>query len=183
VRFWLRCAVFFGITCPVLYIRDFHLAFWQYFALGLVAALVSQGVWLAARKNRPAVMVAAIVATLADGGIAAYALMASRPTAMYLVEVEEVAARPDDFKGRRVRLHGYAKPGSLVRSASGLELVVAQHDRGVTVRYAGLAPDQLRDGMEIVAAGRLAAPGRFDADELLVKCPSNYDRNVGAPPF
>jgi cytochrome c-type biogenesis protein CcmE len=183
VRFWLRCAVFFGISYPVLYLNRFHLALWQYFALGLVAAFASQGVWLAARRNRLAVVVAAIVATLADAGMAAYALMASQPTATYLVEVDEVAARPGDFSGRRVRLHGYAKPGSLVRSANGLELVIAQHDRGIAVRYAGVAPDQLRDGMEIVAAGRLESAGSFDADELLVKCPSNYDRNAGARPF
>jgi cytochrome c-type biogenesis protein CcmE len=182
MKLWVRCAVFFAVTYPVLYAAHFHLALWQYFVLGLVASALAQGVWWLVRGSRRRAAVAGIVATLAGAASAAYALSSVGSSVVYLVEVDEVAARPGDFSGRRVRVHGYARPGSLVRTNGGLELDVVQHGHGLTVRYVGLAPDQLRDGMEIVAAGRLGPAGRFDADELLVKCPSNYDRSAGAKP-
>jgi len=104
-------------------------------------------------------------------------------TAVYVVEVDEVAAHPADWAGRRVRIHGYAQPGSIARSGGELTLFVAQHDRGIRVRHSGPVPDQLRDGMEVVADGRLETDSTFVANTLLVKCPSNYDRNRGARPF
>jgi cytochrome c-type biogenesis protein CcmE len=179
----VRCAVFFAITYPVLYAAHFHLAWWQYFVLGLVAALASQGVWWLVRRDRRAALVAGVLATLAGVASGAYALTSGPPGVVYFVEVDEVAARPDAFTGRRIRLHGHVKPGSLTRGNGGLDLVVAEHDHAIAVHYAGAVPDQLRDGMDIVAAGHLVSAGAFDADELLVKCPSNYDRNAGARPF
>jgi cytochrome c-type biogenesis protein CcmE len=43
------------------------------------------------------------------------------------------------------------------------------------VRYAGLKPANFEDAISIVAIGRWdGATEEFDADKLLVKCPSKY---------
>ena len=181
MQFWVRAAVLFGVTAPVLIAADFRLPWWQVFLLALGGALLGHVVWWLVRKRQGVALVCAIAAAVA-GAVTGW-LIRRGPTPVYLVEVDEVAAHPGDYQGRQVRIHGYARPGSLARENGALTLVVAQHDQAVRVRYAGPVPDQLRDGMEIVAGGRLGADRTFDANTLLVKCPSNYDRNAGQRPF
>lgn len=48
-------------------------------------------------------------------------------------------------------------------------------DHTLRVRYKGLKPANFEDAISIVAIGRYdEAAGRFEADKLLVKCPSKY---------
>lgn len=48
-------------------------------------------------------------------------------------------------------------------------------DRTLLVRYKGLKPANFEDAISIVAIGRYdEAAQRFEADKLLVKCPSKY---------
>jgi cytochrome c-type biogenesis protein CcmE len=162
--------------------RDFRrLPWWQVFLLALGAAGFGRAVWWLVRNRRGPALASAIAASV--GGVVTGFALRGGPAPAYYVEADVVAAHADDYIGRRVRLHGYARPGTLVHVDGRLELVVAAHDHGPRVRYAGAVPDQLRDGMEVVAGGRLGPDGVFVADELLVKCPSNYDRNAGARPF
>lgn len=45
----------------------------------------------------------------------------------------------------------------------------------MTAFYTGIPPQGLKPGQMIVAAGVLTAPGRLNATQLLVKCPSRYE--------
>jgi len=45
----------------------------------------------------------------------------------------------------------------------------------ITAHYSGVPPQGLKTGQKIVAIGVLTAPGRFNATQLLVKCPSKYE--------
>jgi cytochrome c-type biogenesis protein CcmE len=183
VQFWVRAACLFGVTAPVLVSRQLRLVWWQAFLLALAGALLGHLVWWLVRKRRGPALASAIAVSV-GGGVTGWMLRSRPPAPAYYVEVDAVAAHPADHVGERLRLHGYVRPGTLVRGADGrLALVVAVHDHGLPVRYAGAAPDALRDGMEVVAGGRLSADGVFVADELVVKCPSNYDRNAGPRPF
>lgn len=180
MQFVVRAAVLFGVVAPLLIASDFRLPWWEVFLLAFGGGLLGHLVWWLVRRRQGVAMVSAISAAVA-GAVTGFVLRRG-PTVVYLVEVDEVAAHPGDHSGR-LRIHGYAQPGSIARAGGELSLVVSQHDRGLKVRYAGPVPDQLRDGMEVVADGRLGADSTFVANTLLVKCPSNYDRNQGTRPF
>jgi len=177
----VRAAVLFGVVAPLLVASDFRLPWWQVFLLALGGALIGHLVWWLVRRRQGVALASAISAAVA-GAVTGWMLRRG-PTVVYLVEADEVAAHPGDYSGRSVRIHGYAQPGSIARTGAETRLVVQQHDRGLRVRYSGPVPDQLRDGMEVVAGGRLGSDRTFMAYTLLVKCPSNYDRNQGARPF
>jgi len=179
---WVRLPVFAAILAPFLIATHLRAPWWQTALAALVASLVSQWAWWLSRA-RPVTKWPIIVVGVATaiGGSAWILIRESRAVPFY-VEADEVALDLGALDGRRLRVHGYARPGSLRRGADGLELLVVQKDKGLLVRYRGALPDSLRDGMEVTAAGTLS--GRvLVADDLLVKCPSNYDRSKGLKPF
>ncbi len=45
----------------------------------------------------------------------------------------------------------------------------------ITAHYSGVPPQGLKTGQKIVAIGVLTAPGRLNATQILVKCPSKYE--------
>ena len=46
------------------------------------------------------------------------------------------------------------------------------------VVYVGVKPDLLRDEAQAIMTGHLGADGIFDAEELLLKCPTRYEEAV-----
>ncbi len=57
---------------------------------------------------------------------------------------------------------------------------IADEDTGETmlVRYKGIKPDTFDEAYHIVAIGKYA-DGTFNADKLLIKCPSKYESQKG----
>lgn len=56
-----------------------------------------------------------------------------------------------------------------------LQIELTDGNSTMTAYYAGIPPQGLKPGQKIVAAGVLTAPGRLNATQLLVKCPSRYE--------
>jgi cytochrome c-type biogenesis protein CcmE len=48
----------------------------------------------------------------------------------------------------------------------------------MTVQYVGVKPDLLRNEAQAIVTGKLDSNGVFQADELLLKCPTKYDDAV-----
>ena len=73
--------------------------------------------------------------------------------------------------GGSVRLYGVVEPGSVDWQAdtSTLSFRVTDGTTTLAVASRSLPTGLFRDGIGVVLAGRLADPGRFDADEILVK--------------
>jgi cytochrome c-type biogenesis protein CcmE len=46
------------------------------------------------------------------------------------------------------------------------------------VVYHGPKPDLLRDEAQAIITGKLDAEGMFEAEELLLKCPTKYEEAV-----
>ncbi|MHB1295331.1 MAG: cytochrome c maturation protein CcmE [Anaerolineae bacterium] len=70
-----------------------------------------------------------------------------------------------------------------IREAGGIEAVLhaAVSDPAlprIAVVYERVKPDMLRHEAQAIVRGRLLADGRFQADELLLKCPSRYSDQV-----
>ncbi len=95
-------------------------------------------------------------------------------TAYYLTIQEVKAKGPSE---RTVRVAGTVIEDSIEWSAEELMLNfnIADASGSLAVIYNGPRPDMLRDGAEAIVEGRYIEGGAFEADNLLLKCPSKYE--------
>jgi len=98
----------------------------------------------------------------------------------YYKYVDEVAASPHDWTGKKLQVHGYVVPGSIGRKRDRLEYQFDIQRNGKTMRayYTGVVPDTFKDEAEVVLTGQLTANG-FMATEMTAKCPSKYEEAPG----
>jgi cytochrome c-type biogenesis protein CcmE len=100
----------------------------------------------------------------------------SGSTSDYLTVAEVKALGPDQARDSRVA--GAIVPDSVEWSTRDLHLTFAIEDETGTlpISYHGPQPDMLVDAVEAVAIGRYdPAAQEFEAEELLMKCPSKYE--------
>jgi cytochrome c-type biogenesis protein CcmE len=77
--------------------------------------------------------------------------------------------------GKRFRLGGLVKPGSLVRGDHlAVRFLVADDRAALPVTYSGILPDLFREGQGVVAEGALDSSGVFRADTVLAKHDETY---------
>ena len=95
-------------------------------------------------------------------------------TAYYLT-VEEVKAQgPSE---RTVRVAGNVMEETIEWNNQELMLrfKIADASGSLAVIYNGPRPDMLQDGAEAIVEGRYTERGSFEANNLLLKCPSKYE--------
>jgi len=100
----------------------------------------------------------------------------SGSTSDYLTVAQTKALGPDQNRDSRVA--GAIVPDSVMWSTSDLHLVFEIEDETgqLAISYYGPQPDMLVDAVEAVAIGRYDPTAqRFEAEELLMKCPSKYE--------
>jgi len=100
----------------------------------------------------------------------------SGSTSDYLTVAQARALGPDQNRDSRVA--GAIVPDSVSWSTADLHLVFEIEDETgqLAVSYYGPQPDMLVDAVEAVAIGRYdPATEVFEAEELLMKCPSKYE--------
>ena len=118
---------------------------------------------------------------LVGGGLAALAvaaglvLAAFQKNLVFFFTPSQVAASEAPV-GRSFRIGGLVEKGSLKRDTDGVTVrfTVTDTAKEVPVVYRGLLPDLFREGRGVVAQGRLAPDGSFQADEVLAKHDENY---------
>ncbi|MDJ0641725.1 MAG: cytochrome c maturation protein CcmE [Erythrobacter sp.] len=134
---------------------------------------MSGSVPMKAKHQRMALVIVALIAIVAAGLIATWAL---RNQANYFYLPEQIAAEPPAV-GQAVRLGGMVQPGSLETEADGVTVafvVTGNEASSVPVRYSGILPDLFVEGSGVVAEGSLQADGTFLATNLLAKHDENY---------
>ena len=100
----------------------------------------------------------------------------SGSTSDYLTIAEVKALGPEQARDSRVS--GAIVPDSVEWSTRDLHLTFAIEDETGTlpISYHGPQPDMLVDAVEAVAIGKYdPAAEAFEAEELLMKCPSKYE--------
>jgi cytochrome c-type biogenesis protein CcmE len=97
--------------------------------------------------------------------------------AEYYKHVDEVASSPQQWQGKKLQLHGYAKQISRKRDALVYQFDVENNGKVVRAYYTGIVPDTFKEGAEVVVQGTLMADGTFQVkpDGVIAKCPSKYD--------
>lgn len=117
---------------------------------------------------------------IAGGGFLIYS---SLDNAEYYEMVDKVVAKPGEYMGKDLKLHGYVVAGSIddqIRGDVKEQYFVLQYEgKEIKVHHIGPKPDNLKPRSEVVAQGKLVDLGggqlQFEATELMAKCPSKYE--------
>ncbi|MCJ7708574.1 MAG: cytochrome c maturation protein CcmE, partial [Anaerolineales bacterium] len=131
----------------------------------------------------------------------------TQAAAQYYLTIDELAARGTSVLGRNLKISGAVDGATIeydaqtltlrftianvpadldqIEQAGGLaevlhQAVVDPTARRLQVVYVGPMPDLLRNEAQAIVTGRLGEDGIFDADELLLKCPTRYDEQIPA---
>lgn len=90
--------------------------------------------------------------------------------------VDEVMTQPDQWYGKKMKLHGFVVDNTIQVKSSTLEYKFDMQSNGQVVKaeYRGVVPDTFKSGAEVVLGGMLARDG-FHATDMTAKCPSKYD--------
>jgi len=129
-------------------------------------------------------------------------ISATRQTAQFFLTVEEITSSQEDFIGENLRVSGAVIGDSIevipesgllrftiahipgedeeIAARGGLEAVLHQAVQDpdiphLDVAYEGAKPDMLQDEAQAILTGTMGDDGVFNAEELLLKCPTKYE--------
>ena len=111
--------------------------------------------------------------------VAALIVQATVSTGAYYMTVSELQAAPHRV-GERVRVSGSVVDGSEDWNAREITLRFAISDEDgaqLPIVFYGPRPDNFQRAASAIIEGELLADGSFQADTLLLKCPSRYEED------
>ncbi len=121
-----------------------------------------------------------LVLTLTFGGLL-YSTMAEGTE--YYKHVDEVMAQPENWYGKKLQLHGFVVPDSIMKKPHSLDywFQVQQNGKIVTATYTGVVPDTFKSDSEVVLKGELSSNGfKVQPNGVMAKCPSKYEAKPGS---
>ncbi|MGL4651292.1 MAG: cytochrome c maturation protein CcmE [Caldilineaceae bacterium] len=105
-------------------------------------------------------------------------VQATVTTGAYYMTVTEVAREGASLVGERVRVSGQVVAGSEDWQAREMTLRFRIQDEAgaeLPIVFFGPRPDNFQRAAEAIAEGTMLADGSFQANDLLLKCPSRYE--------
>ena len=94
----------------------------------------------------------------------------------YYKHVDEVMAQPDQWYGKKLQLHGFAKQVTRKPSSMDYRFQIESNGKVVTATYLGVVPYTFKNDAEVVVKGTLSANGFTVAPNgVMAKCPSKYE--------
>jgi cytochrome c-type biogenesis protein CcmE len=102
----------------------------------------------------------------------------------YYKHVDEVMTQPEQWYGKKLQLHGFAKQVRRKQSSLEYRFNVESNGQSVQATYKGVVPDTFKDDAEVVLKGTLTAEGFTVAPNgVMAKCPSKYESQsvAGSP--
>ena len=113
-----------------------------------------------------------------------------RDGAEYYKNVDEVVGKPDAWQDKKLQLHGYVVPGSILTTRDRLEYKFkvqnnpirdASQGHVVEASYTGIVPDTFKGEAEVVLRGKLTTTGfHTEPNGVVAKCPSKYEAQAAA---
>ena len=100
----------------------------------------------------------------------------------YYKHVDEVMAQPDNWYGKKLQLHGFVVPDSIMKRKNSLDYQFQVQSNGqiVSATYTGIVPDTFKSDSEVVLKGTLSAEGfHVQPNGVMAKCPSKYEAKPG----
>jgi cytochrome c-type biogenesis protein CcmE len=131
------------------------------------------------RQKAVRIGLTSLVLVLAFGGLL-YSTLSEGTE--YYKHVDEVMVDPGAWQGKKLQLHGFVVPNSIMRKPDSLDWRFEVHSKGHVVRatYSGVVPDTFKDEAEVVLKGTLSEDGFHVAPNgVMAKCPSKYEPKPG----
>ena len=103
----------------------------------------------------------------------------------YYKHVDEVMSQPDGWYGKKLQLHGFVVPDSIMKKPNSLEywFQVQSNGKIVSATYTGVVPDTFKSDSEVVLKGTLSKDGfAVQPNGVMAKCPSKYEAKPGSAP-
>jgi len=144
-----------------------------------------------------------IIGCLAIAGAVIYLLVSSTLGSMqYFITIDELLQNPASYQNKTVRVSGAVIGDSVIvntdtstveftaanissdheaiaesggMAAALFEAVNNPDTRRIKIVYHGVKPDLLKDQTQAILTGKLDAKNVFQADEILLKCPTKYE--------
>jgi cytochrome c-type biogenesis protein CcmE len=109
-------------------------------------------------------------------GLAYLAFSGVQESKSYYVTVKELRTMGPSVFSKRLRVAGSVQPGSIHRTGTHVDFVLAEEGNTVNVSYAGVEapPDTFKDNANAMAEGTYGRDGVFHAKQLQAKCASKY---------
>jgi cytochrome c-type biogenesis protein CcmE len=133
---------------------------------------------LAARSNANKNLKFIIGGLLLLGVVAALIIQATISTGAYYMTVSELNVAGPQLVGERVRVNGNVVDGSEDWNAREITLrfsITDESGQQLPIVFYGPRPDNFQRAASAIVEGQLLADGSFQADSLLLKCPSRYE--------
>lgn len=118
-----------------------------------------------------------LIGSLIIVGAISYLIYAGiKETSVYYLTVSGASAM-ESRPGEDFRMEGKVLPGSITldENAIGVEFIITDSKKEISIRFAGILPDMFKDGADVVVQGRFDVNGLFLAHTLLTSCPSKYE--------
>ena len=122
---------------------------------------------------------------LMTGGVVLLFMYGFEGASVYSMGVDQFLAEKDKHVDRRVRIEGELVPGTLKHRPQPCEyrFTIKGAKSTLPIRYAQcILPDTFRDvpegGVEVTAEGVLDEAGHLEADLIMAKCSSKYDKET-----
>jgi cytochrome c-type biogenesis protein CcmE len=93
----------------------------------------------------------------------------------YYKKVDEVMVNPQEWHGKALQIHGFAKDVGRKRDSLDWQFNIHNNGQVVRAKYTGVTPDTFKNDSEVVVKGRLGEDNTFHATEIIAKCPSKYE--------
>ncbi len=129
-------------------------------------------------KGRKKFLIGGLIILVAIGSLG---FMAFRGAATFYFKVSEISGKSSNFVNQNIRVEGQVATGSLEQVKTGAAnlykfTIVDDQDANsqLPVSYQGALPDTFKEGNDAVVEGRINSSGYFEAQQIIVKCPSKY---------
>lgn len=123
-------------------------------------------------------LIGGIIILIAIGSLG---FMAFQGAATYYYTVGEVTGKGSAMYDQNIRVSGQVTPNSVIRESTGsnlLKFTLVDRDNNTNrlmVAYKGAVPDAFKEGNDAVVEGKISSSGVFEAEQIIVKCPSKYE--------
>ncbi|MFQ5820325.1 MAG: cytochrome c maturation protein CcmE [Candidatus Heimdallarchaeota archaeon] len=94
------------------------------------------------------------------------------------VTVSELQQDPSAYQGKNIQIVGVVESGSLSYSDLITTFILQDFEHSndsIQITYRDVPPTGLQENQKIVAIGQLISTGEFEAQKLLMQCPSKYE--------
>jgi len=118
-----------------------------------------------------------ILTVLIVGSLVWLAVGGVTDTKTYYKTIPELQQMGSNAQGKRLRVGGDVRPGSIVKNGAQVTFVLHQGAQTLNVIYRGAdpLPDTFKDNAQALADGRLGSDGVFEANKIQAKCASKYE--------